>query len=111
MDRNVFTVVKYFDSTNFNWEPNLDANMLFVITVLRYCEKEFESRGYLMLNDVYEKLGLPKTRQGYVAGWVYDYKPEAMWSVFQLNSTDIGIRFRPVTDVFDILPKGVLIDE
>ena len=31
-----------------------------------------KSRGYLYLNDVYEMLGIPKTKEGHVVGWIYD---------------------------------------
>ena len=34
--------------------------------------ERLKRNGYLFLNDVYEMLGFPKTKEGQVAGWIYD---------------------------------------
>ena len=36
--------------------------------------KRLKQQGWLLLNDVYDMLGIPRTKDGMVIGWVYDEK-------------------------------------
>lgn len=50
----------------------------FNICVLRYRESQandlLKRRGYIYLNEVYDMLGLPRTKAGQVVGWIYNEK-------------------------------------
>lgn len=57
---------------NVNWEDNLDYNLLFLNGIQSYANDKLRINKRLFLNEVYEMLGLPKTKEGQIVGWVYD---------------------------------------
>ena len=65
---------KFFDEYNPNWEKSADYNLLFLINQQNYCNNKLKAQGYLFLNDVYDCLGIDRTREGQIVGWIYDPK-------------------------------------
>lgn len=63
---------RWFDegSTQFSREPGWNARLL--LAEQNYFNDRLKSRGYVFLNEVYHRLGLPDTREGQVVGWYYD---------------------------------------
>lgn len=57
---------------NRNWESNNEYNMMFLRAQERFANEMLRSRGRLFLNEVYDMLGLPRTKAGQIVGWVYD---------------------------------------
>lgn len=102
-----YFVRKHFDSYNFNWIDNHEYNRMFIVTVLRHCELTLKCRGYLFLNDVYESLGYPRTREGQIKGWTYtDGQTEFRWSIYKIkNKNDIGIKLYQTKNILDVLPE------
>ena len=47
-------------------------NRFFLLRQQDQANERLKARGYLFLNDVYEMLGIPKTKAGQIVGWVYD---------------------------------------
>lgn len=47
-----------------------DYNMMFLRAEQNYANDKLTSRGYLFLNEIYERLGLPMTKAGQIVGWV-----------------------------------------
>lgn len=63
---------KFFDDGCTGWDKNAEYNLLFLKKQQSYANDLLKQQGYLYLNDVYEMLGIPKTKAGQVVGWVYD---------------------------------------
>ena len=63
---------QFYDVGNINWEDELSARLLFLNAQQQYANDLLKSRGYLYLNEVYENLGLNKTKAGQIVGWIYD---------------------------------------
>ena len=63
---------RWFDSSNPNWEETPDYNLMFLKAQQKYANDKLIAEGRLFLNDVYEALGIPKTKAGQIVGWVYD---------------------------------------
>lgn len=61
---------KIFDEANPNWRPNAEFNRLFIQCQQNYMNQRLQAYGYVFLNEVYEALGIEKSRQGQVVGWV-----------------------------------------
>lgn len=62
----------FFDDGCRGWEKDAEHNRFFLQSVENWANNILQKRGYLFLNEVYEQLGVPKTRAGHVVGWVYD---------------------------------------
>ena len=57
---------------NPHWESNNEYNLMFIKAQERYANDLLHAKKRLFLNDVYEMLGLPRTKAGQVVGWVYN---------------------------------------
>jgi len=63
---------RWFDegSTQFSREPGYNARIL--LTEQNYFNDRLKARGYVFLNEVYKRLGLPESYEGQVVGWFFD---------------------------------------
>lgn len=60
---------KFFDETNPNYQKNAEYNLLFLKCQQTYANDLLHSRGHIFLNDVYDSLGIPRTKAGCNVGW------------------------------------------
>ena len=65
---------KFFDEGCNGWTKDPEANLLFLKKQQTYANNRLKANGYLFLNEVYEMLGIPRTKAGQVVGWIYDEK-------------------------------------
>ena len=63
---------RFFDESCKGWTRSAEDNLRFLKMVQAWANKKLQAEGYLYLNDVYEALGIPKTKAGHVVGWIYD---------------------------------------
>ena len=77
---------KFFDSSCPDWEKNPEYNLMFLQAQQRYANDLLVSRGHLFLNEVYDMLGIERTKAGQVIGWKYDTKNPTLH-----NCVDFGI--------------------
>lgn len=70
-----FAVSQYarlFDDSCVGWTKDPEYNMHFLKCQQNYCNDMLKARGHLFLNEVYDILGIPRTKAGTVVGWVYN---------------------------------------
>ena len=77
---------RFFDEHCAGWNRDAEMNLYFLRQQQNWANDKLKSRGYLFLNEVYDMLGIPRTKAGQVVGWVYDTTGE--WSD---NYVDFGI--------------------
>lgn len=65
---------KFFDETCVAWEKDPEYNLAFLTGQQAYANDILQTKGHLFLNEVYDLIGIPRTRAGQVVGWVYDEK-------------------------------------
>ena len=63
---------KFFDEYCPNWTKDAEYNLSFLKMQQAHANNMLQLKGYLFLNEVYDMLGLPRTKAGQVVGWVYD---------------------------------------
>jgi hypothetical protein len=59
-----------FDERSSSWNREPGYNQVFLQSQQAYANNLLQSRGHVLLNDVYDMLGLPRTKAGCVVGWV-----------------------------------------
>lgn len=65
---------KFYDCGCTGWTKDPELNLMFLKRQQRYANDKLKADGYLFLNDVYEMLGINKTKAGQIVGWVYNEK-------------------------------------
>ncbi len=65
---------RFFDSSSPYWEKDSDYNLYFLRSQQAFFNNKLIAEKHVFLNDVYEALGLPKTKRGQMVGWLY--KPD-----------------------------------
>lgn len=78
---------KFYDDGCIGWTKDPEQNLKFLLMQQSYANKKLQAQGYLFLNDVYEMLGIHKTKAGFHVGWLYDENNEG----FGDNFVDFGI--------------------
>lgn len=90
-----------FDERSNLWETGYDLNMFAVRTTITYVCDMFRARGYLFAREVYERLGLPFTKESITAGW-HSTKGRPMFGVGgDEESGTIIITFSAEEDIRD----------
>lgn len=69
---NYSTYARFFDDGCTGWTKDPEYNLMFLKNQQRYANDLLKSRGHLFLNEVYDMLGIPRTKAGQVVGWIYD---------------------------------------
>lgn len=73
IDPNLYSeYARFFDDGCKGWEKNAEYNLMFLRATQNFANDLLRSRGYLFLNDVYDMLGIERTKAGQIVGWVYD---------------------------------------
>lgn len=73
VDPNMYSdYARIFDCGCAGWEKDSEYNLLFLRTQQNYANDLLRTKGYLFLNDVYDMLGIPRSKAGQIVGWVYD---------------------------------------
>ena len=82
--RSVYSIT--FNNQSRCWEKSRNYNVMFLLAIQTYANDLMRSRcritqdgdilmrGYILLNEVFEMIGMPLTSVGACVGWVYDEK-------------------------------------
>ncbi len=67
---------RFFDETCKGYEKDTQYNLCVLHGQEQYANDMLHARGYIFLNDVYDMLGIDRTKEGQIVGWVYDKNNE-----------------------------------
>lgn len=65
---------RFFDESCPGWTKDPEFNLMFLKNQQRYANDRLKTKGSLFLNEVYDMLGMQRTRAGACVGWIYDEK-------------------------------------
>lgn len=65
---------RFYDDGCKGWEKDAEYNLMFLRHTQDYANDLLRTRGHVFLNEVYDMLGIPRTKAGAVVGWVYNEK-------------------------------------
>jgi len=74
---------RFFDECSRQWQKEPNYNLVFLRAQQSYANNLLQSRGHVMLNDVYDQLDIPRSSAGAIVGW--------MWKKDGDNFIDFGI--------------------
>lgn len=79
---------RFFDETNVNWVKNAEINLYFLTMQQRYANDKLRTQGHLFLNEVYDMLGIPRSKEGNIVGWIWSKGREDYvdFGIFEVNS-------------------------
>lgn len=120
MDKEVVTLdgggkkspyARVFDRGSLFWKNNTEMNLMFLRTQQNYANDILRIRGHLFLNEVYDMLNIPHTREGAVVGWILEKgKPNYVdFGIYTLENsrfvngleTDVWLDFNVDGLIFD----------
>lgn len=62
---------RFYDDGNKGWTKDPEQNLMFLRNVQNYANDILKIRGHLFLNEVYDMLGIARTKAGQSVGWLY----------------------------------------
>jgi hypothetical protein len=74
---------RFFDQYSPNWSKDPEYNFLFLRCQQNYANDLLKARGHIFLNEVYDMLGIERSKAGAVVGWVISHDGD--------NFIDFGI--------------------
>jgi hypothetical protein len=84
---------RFFDESNRNWVRTNSHNQMFINTQQTYANQLLQSRGHVFLNEIYDALGLPRTKEGQLVGWVLGNGDDYIDFGIFANDPEAGRRF------------------
>lgn len=74
-----------FDSTNPNWSPNKEHNLFFIKTMENLHNDILRARGFVLLNDLTDQLGMVRSLEGALVGWLISFHQP--WMSIEIDVT------------------------
>lgn len=69
-DKTTSGFAKFFDEYSTQWQKSAETNLYFLRLQQNHANDMLRARGHVFLNEVYDMLGLPRTKEGSIYGWV-----------------------------------------
>ena len=93
---------RFFDECSTRWTKDPEVNRMIVQCQQNYYNQQLQARGHVFLNEVYDSLGLERSRAGQVVGWILDGEGDGY--------VDFGI-FEPQNSRFiNNIERSILLD-
>lgn len=61
---------RFFDESSSQWSREPEYNMAYLKCQQNYANDLLKSRGHIFLNEVYDMIGVPRSKAGTIVGWV-----------------------------------------
>jgi len=61
---------RYFDELSPRWQKEPGYNQMFLSSRQNWFNDKLHANGHVFLNEVYDELGIPRSKEGAVVGWI-----------------------------------------
>lgn len=105
---------RFFDPFSSEWSKEAEYNFTFLRAQQNWFNDLLKMKGYVMLNDVYERLGLTATSAGSVVGWVLDGEGDSYvdFGIFRGDQSAIDfVNGRENSILLDFNVDGIVYDK
>lgn len=81
---------RLFEPSNLNWVNDAEINRIFIQAQQNYANHLLHARGHVFLNEVYDSLGLERSKAGQVVGWMLNGDGDSYidFGLFHVNNSD-----------------------
>ena len=80
---------KFFDESCDGWTKDAEFNLMTVRRVQNFANEKLHTQGHMFLNEVYDMLGIDRTRDGNIVGWLYDPENPNLNNVIDFGIYDV----------------------
>lgn len=103
---------RVFDKSSKNFEKNSDYNQMFLRGTMQYCNDKLRVQGHLFLNEIYDMLDVPRSKDGQVVGWIYDPDDSTRKNCvkFIIHKIERGNE-REAGYIIDFEPDGIILNQ
>ena len=110
---------KFFTEGCNGYTDDAEYNEKFLILQQDHATHKLRAQGFLFLNDVYDMLGIPRTREGQIVGWVYtknnpdgdNYVDFGIYRTAKGDTNNINaINWKEPTFILDFNVDGPILD-
>lgn len=63
---------RFYDDGCIGWDKDPELNLFTLLQIQNHANDQLKARGHLFLNEVYDMLGIPRTKAGNQVGWYFD---------------------------------------
>lgn len=106
---------KFFDEYSKNWQRQPEYNRIFLQTQQSYHNNLLHARGHVFLNEVYDALGIERTKAGAVVGWILNKAGDNFvdFGIFEDDSARLRdfVNGREGSILLDFNVDGVIFDK
>lgn len=96
-----------FDAHNKNWSNSPENSRMFLQTQQNWTNDILQARGHVFLNDVYDALGFPRTREGQLVGWL---RGDGVYIDFGITEVE-QVHFKQPAFALNFNVQGVVYDK
>lgn len=100
---------RFFDDGNLGWTKDPEYNLMYLRHQQNYANDILRTRGHLFLNEVYDLLGIPRSKAGQIVGWVYDPEDETRDNFVDFGIYD-NVRNPKASDFVNGYERTILLD-
>ena len=105
---------RFFDKSSPNWNPRNNYNQVFIQCQQNWLNNLLQARGHVFLNEAYDALGIPRSKEGQIVGWLKEGGDDFVdFGVFEGDINE-GVRFvmgHNDTVLLDFNVDGVIYDK
>lgn len=94
-----------FDNACRQWTRDPEYNLMYLQNLQRYASDRLRTKGHIFLNEVYDMLGMRRTKAGAVVGWVFDKE-----NPIGDNFVDFGLKAECNSDFMNGYTADALLD-